>query len=128
MRTYTLIEITAWYHNMPTKPLDILNCTLEEFFHQMDVMKNIFKRTVVSDSRGHMHSIATLTKLGAGNTVIPQDFEQRTSKERQESAARLHFRTVDLVIMQQPSRLGNVGLDSISIILRKDIPNSGHVS
>ncbi len=62
--------------NMPTTPLDIINCTLEEFFHQMVITKNIFKDTVVSDSLGCMHCITTLTKLSAGNTVIPQDFEQ----------------------------------------------------
>jgi hypothetical protein len=48
---------------MPTQPLDILNsvnCTSEEFFHHMVITKNIFKRTVVSDSRGYMHSKATL--------------------------------------------------------------------
>ena len=66
--------------NMPTKPLDIINCTPEEFFHQMVIMKNIFKDTVVSDSRGQKHCITTLTKLSAGITVVPQDFEQRTSK------------------------------------------------
>ena len=69
---------------MPTRPLDIINCTPEEFFHQMVIMKNIFKNTVISDSRGHKHCISTLTKLSAGNTVIPQDFEQWTSKERQD--------------------------------------------
>ena len=35
--------------NMPNKPLDIISCTPEEFFHQMVIMKNIFKDTVVSD-------------------------------------------------------------------------------
>jgi hypothetical protein len=63
--------------------VDIINCTPEEFLHQMVITKNIFKDTVVSDSRGSKHCITTLTKLGAGNTVIPQDFEQWTSKERQ---------------------------------------------
>jgi len=70
--------------NMPTIPLDIINCTPEEFFHQMVITKNIFKDTVVSDSRGSKHCITTLTKLSAGNTVIPQDFEQWTSKKRQD--------------------------------------------
>ena len=69
---------------MPTRPSDILNCTSEEFFHQMEITKNIFKDTVVSDSRGCMHFIKTPTKLSAGNTVIPQDFEQWTTKERQD--------------------------------------------
>ncbi len=69
---------------MPTRPLDIINCTPEEFFHQMVITKNIFKDTVVSDSRGCMHCITTLTELSAGNTVIPQDFEQWTTKERQD--------------------------------------------
>ena len=71
---------------MPTRPLDIINCTLEEFFpsHQMVITKNIYKDTVVSDSRGCMHCITTLTKLSAGNTVIQQDFEPWTSKERQD--------------------------------------------
>ena len=69
---------------MPTKPLDIINCTPEEFFHQMVITKNIFKDTVVSDSGGSKHCITTLTKLSDGNTVIPQDFEQWTSKERQD--------------------------------------------
>ncbi len=68
---------------MPTKPLDILDCTLEELFYQMVIMKNTFKRTVVSGSRGFMNCIATRTKLSAGNNVIQQDFEQWTSKERQ---------------------------------------------
>ena len=62
--------------NMPNQPLDIINCTPEEFFHQMVIMKNIFKDTVVSDSRGQKHCITTLTKLSAGNIVVPQDFEQ----------------------------------------------------
>ncbi len=70
--------------NMPTTPLNIINCTPEEFFHQMVITKNIFKDTVVSDSRGCMHCITTLTKLSAGNTVIPQNFEQWTSKERRD--------------------------------------------
>ncbi len=69
---------------MPTRPLDIINCTPEEFFHQMVITKNIFKDTVVSDSRGCMHCITTLTKLSTGNTVILQDFEQWTTKERQD--------------------------------------------
>ena len=69
---------------MPTKPLDMINCTSEELFHQMVIMKNIFKDTVVIDSRGCKHCITTLTKLSAGNTVIPQDFEQWTTKERQD--------------------------------------------
>ncbi len=69
---------------MPTRPLDIINCLPEEFYHQMVITKNIFKDTVVIDSRGCMHCITTLTKLSAGNTVIPQDFEQWTSKERQD--------------------------------------------
>ncbi len=71
---------------MPTKPLDIINCTPEEFFHQMVITlaKNIFKGTVVSNSRGYEHCITTLTKLSAGNTFIPQDFERWTSKERQD--------------------------------------------
>jgi hypothetical protein len=66
---------------MPTRPLDILNCTSE---HQMVITNNIFKDPVVSDSRGCVHCITTLTKLSAGNTVIPQDFEQWTTKERQD--------------------------------------------
>ena len=74
---------------MPNKPLDIINCTPEEFFHQMVIMKNIFKDTVVSDSRGQKHCITTLTKLSAGITVAPQDFEQRTSKERQDFISNL---------------------------------------
>ncbi len=61
--------------NMPITPLDIINCTPEEFFHQMVITKNILKDTVVSDSRGSKHCITTLTKLSAGNTVIPQDIE-----------------------------------------------------
>ena len=69
---------------MPTRPLDIFNCTPEEFFHWMVIMKNIFKDTVVYDSRGFKHCITSLTKLSAGNTVIPQDFEQWISKERQD--------------------------------------------
>jgi hypothetical protein len=69
---------------MSTRPLDIINCTPEEFFHQMVITKNIFKDTVLSDSRGYMHCITTLAKLSAGNTVIPQDFEQWTTKERQD--------------------------------------------
>ena len=69
---------------MPITPLNIINCTPEEFFHQMVITKNIFKDTVVSDSRGCMHYITSLTKLSAGNTVIQQDFEQWTSKERQD--------------------------------------------
>jgi hypothetical protein len=67
---------------MPSRHLDILNCTSEEFFHKMVITKNIFKDIVVSDSRGHMHCITPLTKLSAGNTVIPQEFEQWTPKER----------------------------------------------
>ena len=91
---------------MPTKPLDIINCTSEELFHQMVIMKNIFKDTVVIDSRGYKHCITTLTKLSAGNTVIPQDFEQ--TKETQDfisrkhdikEKARLHLKSVDLGIM-----------------------------
>jgi hypothetical protein len=74
---------------MPNKPLDIINCTPEEFFHQMVIMKIIFKDTVNSDSRGQKHCITTLTKLSAGNTVVPQDFEQRTSKERQDFISNL---------------------------------------
>ncbi len=74
---------------MPTKPLDILNCTSEKFFHQMVLTKNIFKRTVVSVSRGDMHSITTLTKLSAGNTAIQQNLEQWTSKKRQDFISRL---------------------------------------
>ncbi len=71
---------------MPTRPLDIINCTLEEFFpsHQMVITKNFYKDTVVNDSRGCMHCITTLTKLSAGNIVIPQDFEHWTTKERQD--------------------------------------------
>jgi hypothetical protein len=69
---------------MPTRPLDILNCTPEEFFHQMIITKNISKDTVVSDLRGCKHCITTLTKLSAGNTVIYQDIDQSTSKERQD--------------------------------------------
>ncbi len=56
---------------MPITPLDVIT-------------KNIFKDTVVSDSQGSKHGITTLTKLSAGNTVIPQDFEQWISKERQD--------------------------------------------
>jgi len=52
-------------------------------------MKNIFKDTVVSDSRGHKHCITTLTKLSAANTVVSQDFEQWTSKERQDFISNL---------------------------------------
>jgi hypothetical protein len=37
---------------MSTRPLDILKCISEEFFHQMVITKNIFKDTVVSDSQG----------------------------------------------------------------------------
>jgi hypothetical protein len=48
------------------------------------ITKNIFKDTVVSDSRGCFHCIRTLTKLTAGNTDITQDFEQWTTKERQD--------------------------------------------
>jgi hypothetical protein len=69
---------------MPTRPSDILNCTSEEFFHQMEITKNIFKDTVVSDSRGCMYCITTLTEVSAGKTVIPQDFEQWTTKKRQD--------------------------------------------
>jgi hypothetical protein len=69
---------------MPTTPLDIINCTPEEFVHQMVITKNIFKDTVVRDSRGCMRCITTLSKLSAGNTVIQQDFEQWTSRERQD--------------------------------------------
>ncbi len=36
--------------NMAITPLDIINCTPEEFFHQMVITKNIFKGTVVSYS------------------------------------------------------------------------------
>jgi hypothetical protein len=75
--------------NMPTTLLDIINCTPEKFFHQMVITKNIFKDTVVSDSRGSKHCITTLTKLSAGNTVIPQDFEQWISKERQDCISSL---------------------------------------
>ncbi len=35
------------------------------------------------------HYIATLTKLSAGNTVIPHDFELWTSKERQDFISNL---------------------------------------
>ncbi len=66
------------------RPLDIINCTPEEFFNQMVITKNIVKDTVVSVSRGCMHCITTLTKLSAGNTVIQPDFEQWTTKERQD--------------------------------------------
>ncbi len=69
---------------MPTRPLDILKCTSEEFFHKMVITKNIFMDTVVSYSRGCAPCLTTLTKLSAGNTVIPQDFEQWTTKERQD--------------------------------------------
>jgi hypothetical protein len=69
---------------MPTRPLDIPNCTSEEFFHRMVITKNIFKDTVVCDSRGCMRCITTLTKLSAGNTVIQQEFEQWTTKERED--------------------------------------------
>jgi hypothetical protein len=55
---------------MPITPLDIINCTPEEFFHQMVITKNMFKDTVVSYSRGSKHCITTLTELSAGNTVI----------------------------------------------------------
>jgi hypothetical protein len=48
----------------------------------MVIMKNIFKDTVVSYLRGQRHCITTLTKLSAGNIVVPQDIEQWTSKER----------------------------------------------
>ncbi len=61
---------------MAITPFDIINCTQEEFFHQMVITKNIFKDTVVSDSRGSKHCITTLTKFSAGNTVILQDFKQ----------------------------------------------------
>ncbi len=69
---------------MPTRPLDIINCTPEDFFHKMVIAKNILEDTVVSHSQGCMHCITTLTKLSAGNTVIPQDFKQWTTKERQD--------------------------------------------
>jgi hypothetical protein len=71
---------------MPTRPLDKLNCTSEEFFHQLVITKNIFKDTVVSDSRGCMHFIKTPTKLSAGNTVIPQDFEHWTKRKGKTSS------------------------------------------
>ena len=92
---------------MPITPLDIINCTPEEFFHQMVITKNIFKDTIVSDSRGSKHCITTLTKLSDGNTVTPQDFEQWTSKERQDfisslSTWALCYEQVDWV---------NVGID-----------------
>ncbi len=74
---------------MPITPMDIINCTSEEFFHQMVITKNIFKDTVVSNSRGSQHCITTLTKLSAGNTVIPPDFEQWTSKEGQDFISNL---------------------------------------
>ena len=76
---------------MPITPLDIINCTPEEFFHQMVITKNIFKDTIVSDQRGCMHCITTLTILSAGNTVIPQDFEK--------AKARPHLKYIDLGIM-----------------------------
>ena len=87
---------------MPIRPLDILNCTSEEFFHQMVITKNIFKDTVTSDSRGCMHCITTLTKLSAGNTVIQQDFKQWTTKESQDfissmSTWALYYDQVDWV-------------------------------
>ncbi len=69
---------------MPTTPLDIINCTPGEFFHQMVITKNMFKDTVVSDALGYKHCITTLTKLSAGNTVIQHDFKRWTSKERQD--------------------------------------------
>ena len=75
--------------NMPTKPLDIINCTPEEFFHQMVIMKNIFKDTVVSDSRRQKQCITKLTKLSAGNIVVQQDFEQWTSQESQDFISNL---------------------------------------
>ena len=72
---------------MPTRPLAIINCTPEEFFHQMVIMNNIFKDTVVSDSSGQKHCITTLTKLSAGNTA---DIKGK---------ARLHLKSVDMGIM-----------------------------
>jgi hypothetical protein len=48
------IDLEKKEGNMPIRPLDILNCTSEKFFHQMVKTKNIFKDTVVSDSRGCM--------------------------------------------------------------------------
>ena len=46
---------------MPTTPLDIINCTLEEFFHQMVITKNIFKDTVVSYSRGSKQHVGKIS-------------------------------------------------------------------
>jgi hypothetical protein len=93
--------------NMPTKPLDVINCTPEEFFHQMVITKNIFKDTVVSDLRGYEHCITTLTKLSAGNTVIQQDFKQWTSKERQDFISSLST----LALCYDQVHWVNVGID-----------------
>jgi hypothetical protein len=38
----------------------------------------------LSDSRGCMHCITTLTKVSVGNTAIQQDFELWTTKQRQD--------------------------------------------
>ena len=77
---------------MPTRPLDIINCTLEELFHQMVITKNIFKDTFkfVSNSRGYMHCITTLSKLSAGRGPGAVDNKGK---------ARLHLKYIDLGIM-----------------------------
>jgi hypothetical protein len=92
--------------NMPTTPFKFGHNQLHTggILSQMVITKNNFKDTVVSDSRGSKHCITTLTKLSAGTTVIPQDFEQWTSKERQDfmSTWALCYDQVDWV---------NVGID-----------------
>ncbi len=79
---------------MPTTPLDIINRTLEEFFHQMVITKNMFKDTVVSDSRGSKHCMTKLTKLSAGNSH-PAGLRVVDIKGK----ARLHLKSVDMGIM-----------------------------
>ena len=78
---------------MPITPLDIINCTPEEFFHQMVIMKNIFKDTVVSDSRGYEHCITT--QVECWKHSHPAGLRAVDIK----GEASLHLKYVDLGIM-----------------------------
>ncbi len=79
---------------MPTRPLDILNCTSEEFFHQMVITKKIFKDTVVSNSRGCRHCKTTL-QIECWKNSHPARLREVNNKGK----ARLHLKYHDLDIM-----------------------------
>jgi hypothetical protein len=84
---------------MPTTPLDIINCTPEEFFHQMVITKNIFNDSVVSDSRGSKHCITHTYQVECWKHSHPTGHPTGLRAVDIKGMARLHLKSVDMGIM-----------------------------